>query len=155
MGGGVNSVDPSSPPYEQESKNVKKIAHAHARDISPPPMVPPPPGDEQQKPFVPGKGYGASPILPYPQSAKEVMDAAALRGIAMTEGDAAAFIGYYGGFGWIVNNNPIRNWTMLLVPWSNNAAKINRRTNNGNSQQQGFDRKRVASRDEFGESDPY
>ena len=109
--------------------------------------------DIPQAPYNPSQGYGAPPIIPYPQTAKEVMDTAALRGIAMTEAEANDFINYYGGLGWSIHNSPIRNWTMFLQKWHDNSK--NRSMNNGNPRQHGYDRKRVASSDEFGESDPY
>ena len=109
--------------------------------------------DIPQAPYNPSQGYGAPPIVPYPQTAKEVMDTAALRGIAMTEAEANDFINYYGGLGWSIHNSPIRNWTMFIPKWHENSK--NRSVNNGNSTRNGFDRKHVASADEFGEGDQY
>ena len=109
--------------------------------------------DIPQAPYNPSQGYGAPPIIPYPQTAKEVMDTAALRGISMTEAEANDFINYYGGLGWMLGKSPIRNWTMFIPKWHENSK--NRSVNNGNSTRNGFDRKHVASADEFGEGDQY
>ena len=109
--------------------------------------------DIPQAPYNPSQGYGAPPIIPYPQTAKEVMDTAALRGIAMTEAEANDFINYYGGLGWTLGKSPIRNWTMFIPKWHENSKS--RSVNNGNSTRNGFDRKHVASADEFGEGDQY
>lgn len=108
--------------------------------------------DIPQAPYNPSQGYGAPPIIPYPQTAKEVMDTAALRGIAMTEAEANDFINYYGGLGWTLGKSPIRNWTMFIPKWHENSK--NRSVNNGTTRN-GFDRKHVASADEFGEGDQY
>ena len=109
--------------------------------------------DIPQAPYNPSQGYGAPPIIPYPQTAKEVMDTAALRGIAMTEAEANDFINYYGGLGWSIHNSPIRNWTMFLQKWHENSKS--RSVNNGNRQQQRFDTKHVPRADEYGEGDAF
>lgn len=109
--------------------------------------------DIPQAPYNPSQGYGAPPIVPYPQTAKEVMDTAALRGIAMTEAEANDFINYYGGLGWMLGKSPIRNWTMFIPKWHENSK--NRSVNNGNRQQQRFDTKHVPRADEYGEGDAF
>lgn len=109
--------------------------------------------DIPKAPYNPSQGYGAPPIIPYPQTAKEVMDMAALRGIAMTEAEANDFINYYGGLGWTLGKSPIRNWTMFIPKWHENSK--NRSMNNGNRQQQRFDTKHVPRADEYGEGDAF
>lgn len=109
--------------------------------------------DIPKAPYNPSQGYGAPPIVPYPQTAKEVMDTAALRGIAMTEAEANDFINYYGGLGWTLGKSPIRNWTMFIPKWHENSKS--RSVNNGNRQQQRFDTKHVPRADEYGEGDAF
>jgi hypothetical protein len=78
-----------------------------------------------------------------------------MQGIPMTAEDAQDFIDRNETVGWLINNQPIRDWRRMLRGWQNKGNAYRRTHNNGNRQQQRFDTKYVPRPDEYGEGDAF
>lgn len=133
--------------YVEDSLNAHTHTHTHTRIRED--------GDIPNAPYNPSQGYGAPPVIPYPKTAKEVIDAATMQGVPMTSEDAQDFLDRNEALGWLINNQPIRDWRRMLRGWINKANQYRRTHNNGNRQQQRFDTKHVPRADEYGEGDAF
>lgn len=130
---------------KEEKKEASLNAHTRTREDS----------DIPKTPYNPSQGFGAPPIIPYPTTTKEVIDAATMQGIPMTTEDAQDFLDRSEALGWMINNQPIRDWRKTLRSWQNKGNAYRRTHNNGNRQQQRFDTKHIPRADEYGEGDAF
>lgn len=86
------------------------------------------------------------PVVPYPNSTAEVIQQAMVFGFVMTEERAEDFLNHYKSKGWMNGTSLVRDWRYLLPRWRIENANFG-----GRVQKPGYDNKRVASAEEFGE----
>ena len=64
--------------------------------------------------------YSDATFCPYPQTAKEIIEAAARQGLMMTEETALAFRDTFNAVGWVDDRGrKITHWQYMLRRWSN------------------------------------
>ena len=72
---------------------------------------------------------GFRPAAPYPQTPREVIDAAEARGLAMPEAEAEAFLDHFQGRGWVdAQGQPIVDWRCSLRRWMRRATETTTQT---------------------------
>lgn len=114
--------------------------------------------DIPTEPYTPPKEPQWHPIvIPFPRNTKDVIDAAAVRGIALKEEDAQAFMDYNGARGWMLGGAMIADWRKLLNNWKKqqDEKELRRKCYAGNANNSRWDNKFVNKEGEFGPGDAF
>lgn len=128
-----------------EYKTAHTCAGAGARD-----------NDIPTEPYTQPSGQQWHPVVvPFPSKAKDVIDAATMRGIAMKEDEAQAFIDYNEAKGWMISGSRIMDWRKLLPSWKKQQEEkeLRRKSYAGYANNSRWDNKVVGHDGEFGESE--
>ena len=125
---GANLYPQSDPQNRKEAKDIKQEERKNTLSCVPERAQARAERDTHNNEF----SSFPSSIDPYPRTAEEVKQAAAMQGIAMTDDEARAFIDYNASVGWMARGEPIRKWKALLNGWHQKELLRERRNQSGN-----------------------